>query len=113
MVDSTAACDRGRAWPSRSRTQGAALGGAKGKPEELALRARTAPFGRSMRSAMRVIRVCGVVESTIYAPGVGATSVGSPPGAQWASGDGGVSRRYHSASSAPMQPVPAAVTAWR
>ena len=102
MVDSTAACDRGRAWPSRSRTQGAALGGAKGKPEDA-----------EVRSAMRVIRVCGVVESTIYAPGVGATSVGSPPGAQWASGDGGVSRRYHSASSAPMQPVPAAVTAWR
>ena len=33
--------------------------------------------------------------------------------AQCASGEGGVSRRYHSASSAPMQPVPAAVTAWR
>ena len=32
---------------------------------------------------------------------------------QCASGEGGVSRRYHSASSAPMQPVPAAVTAWR
>ena len=34
----------------------------------------------------------------------GATSTGSPPRCQWASGDGGVSRRYHSASSAPMQP---------
>ena len=32
---------------------------------------------------------------------------------QCASGEGGVSRRYHSASRAPMQPVPAAVTAWR
>ena len=32
---------------------------------------------------------------------------------QWASGEGGTSRRYHSASSAPIVPVPAAVTAWR
>ncbi len=40
-----------------------------------------------------------------------ATSPGSEP--QWASGSGGESRRYHSASRAPMQPVPAAVTAWR
>jgi hypothetical protein len=54
MVDSTAACDWGRAWPSRSRTQGAAFGGAKGKPED-----------EEMRSATRVIQVCGVVESTI------------------------------------------------
>ena len=45
--------------------------------------------------------------------GVGAISTGSPPGSQCASGEGGVSRRYHSASRAPMQPVPAAVTAWR
>jgi hypothetical protein len=36
------------------RTQGAAFGGAKGKPED-----------EEMRSATRVIRVCGVVESTI------------------------------------------------
>ena len=43
----------------------------------------------------------------------GATSTGSPLFCQWASGEGGVSRRYHSASRAPMQPVPAAVTAWR
>ena len=65
MLGFAAACAWGRAWPSRSRTQGAAFGGAKGKPEELALRARTAPFGRSMRSATRVIQVCGVVESSI------------------------------------------------
>ena len=34
-------------------------------------------------------------------------------GSQCASGEGGVSRRYHSASRAPLQPEPAAVTAWR
>jgi hypothetical protein len=65
MVDSTTGCDWERAWSSSSRTQGAAFGGAKGKSEELALRARTAPFGRSMRSATHVIRVCVAVESTI------------------------------------------------
>ena len=54
MVDSTAACDWGRAWPNRLRTQGAAFGGAKGKPED-----------EEMRSAMCVIQACGVVESTI------------------------------------------------
>jgi hypothetical protein len=54
MVDSMAACDWGRARPSRSRTQGAAFGGAKGKPEDA-----------EMRSATRVIQVRGVVESTI------------------------------------------------
>src|SRR3954471_7531796 len=32
--------------------------------------------------------------------GGGATSTGSPPRCQCASGDGGVSRRYHTASSA-------------
>ena len=41
----------------------------------------------------------------------GATSTGSPPRIQCASGEGGVSRKNHSASRAPMQPVPAAVTA--
>jgi hypothetical protein len=65
MVDFMAAYDWGRAWPSRSRTQGAAFGGAKGKPEELALRARTALFGRWMRRATRVTQACEVVESTI------------------------------------------------
>jgi hypothetical protein len=54
MVESTAACDWGRAWPSRSRRQGAAFGGAKGKPEDA-----------EMRSATNVIQACGVVESTI------------------------------------------------
>jgi hypothetical protein len=54
MVDSTTGCDWGRAWPSRSRTQGAALGGAKGKPEDA-----------EMRSATHVIQVCVVVGSTI------------------------------------------------
>ncbi len=45
-ADFGSTCDRGRAWPSRSRTQGAAFGGAKGKSEDA-----------EMRSAMRVIRV--------------------------------------------------------
>jgi hypothetical protein len=45
-----AACAWGRAWPSRSRTQDAAFGGSKGKSEDA-----------DMRSAMRVIQVCGVV----------------------------------------------------
>ncbi|MBA3865690.1 MAG: hypothetical protein H0X42_04990 [Solirubrobacterales bacterium] len=38
----TAACDRGRVWSSRSRTQGAALGGAKRKPEDAEMRSRHA-----------------------------------------------------------------------
>jgi hypothetical protein len=50
MVDFMAACDWGRAWPSRSRTQGAAFGGAKGKPEDA-----------DMRSATGFIQACGVV----------------------------------------------------
>jgi len=54
MVDSMAACAWGRAWPSRSRTQGAAFGGAKGKPEDA-----------EMRSATRVIQVCGAMGLTI------------------------------------------------
>jgi hypothetical protein len=54
MVDSMAACARGRARSSRSRTQGEAFGGAKGEPED----ADPAPISR-------VIRVRGVVESTI------------------------------------------------
>jgi hypothetical protein len=32
---------RGRAWPSRSRTQGAAFVGAKGKPEDAEMRRAT------------------------------------------------------------------------
>ena len=42
-----------------------------------------------------------------------AASTLSGSGAQCASGSIGVSRRYASASSAAIQPVPAAVTAWR
>jgi hypothetical protein len=41
-------------WPSRSRTQGAAFAGCKGKPEDA-----------EMRSATRVIQVCGVAELAI------------------------------------------------
>src|SRR5881394_248120 len=54
MTDCTAACDWGRAWPSRSRTQGAAFAGCKGKPEDA-----------EMRSATCVIQACGVVGSVI------------------------------------------------
>jgi len=54
MVDSEFACDRWRAWPSSSRTQGEAFGGAKGEPEDA-----------EMRSATCVIRVRGDLESTI------------------------------------------------
>jgi hypothetical protein len=54
MGSSMAARDRGRAWPSRSRAQGAAFGGAKGKPED-----------EEIRSATGVIQVRGVVELPI------------------------------------------------
>ena len=40
-------------------------------------------------------------------------SARSPSGSPAGVGTSGVSRRYHSASRAAMQPVPAAVTAWR
>ena len=39
-TNSIIACDRGRAWPSRSRTQSAALGRAKRKPEDAEMRSR-------------------------------------------------------------------------
>src|SRR6185369_3362986 len=69
MVDFPARCDGGRAWPSRSRKQGAAFAGCKGKPEDA-----------EMRSARRVIQACLVGESTIY------SVVGGGGGA----GEGGV-----------------------
>jgi hypothetical protein len=49
-----AACAWGRARPSRSRTQGAAFAGGKGKPEDAGL-----------RRAVRVIQACVVVGSFI------------------------------------------------
>ena len=54
MIESESACDRGRAWPSRSRTQGEAFGGAKGEPEDA-----------EMRRARRVTREYGDLESVI------------------------------------------------
>src|SRR4051812_4407669 len=54
MSDSTAACARGRGWPSRSRTQAAWRGSATRAAED-----------KEMRSARRVIRVRVVVESFI------------------------------------------------
>src|SRR3954471_20198167 len=65
MVGFTARCDWGRAWPSRSRTQGAAFAGGKGKPEDA-----------EMRSARRVIQVCLAVESTISLPAEQGPRVG-------------------------------------
>ena len=56
MIDSRATCDRGRAWPSRSRTQG----------REVCFQHTSAPEDAEMRSATRAIRVCVVVESVIY-----------------------------------------------
>src|SRR5680860_407958 len=67
MPDSMAGCDWGRAWPSSSRMQGAAFGGAKGKPED-----------KEMRSATRVIQACAVVESGICAPVAGEHSAPRP-----------------------------------
>jgi hypothetical protein len=54
MIDSTAPSDWWRPWPSRSRTQGEAFGGAKGKPED-----------EEMRSATGVIQAGVVVGSLI------------------------------------------------
>jgi hypothetical protein len=55
MIDSQFGCDWGRARPSSSRTQGAALAGGKGKAEDA-----------EMRSAGHPIRACGNWESIIY-----------------------------------------------
>src|SRR5881397_3090971 len=55
MIDPAAACARGRARPSRSRTQGEANVGAIGEPED----ADPAPVSR-------VIRVRGVARLVIY-----------------------------------------------
>ena len=54
MTDRATTCVWWRAWPSRSRTQGEAFGGAKGEPED-----------EEMRSAMGVIQACVVVGSVI------------------------------------------------
>jgi hypothetical protein len=84
--------------PGTPRTRAPLAGGRKTQPSRDVRRNR--PSDDLSRSALQL-------------PGVGASSAGSPPGIQWASANGGVSRRYHSASRAPIQPVPAAVTAWR
>jgi hypothetical protein len=54
MIGSPARCDRGRARPSGSRTQGAAFAGGKGKPEDA-----------EARSAGCVIQACLVGEPII------------------------------------------------
>jgi hypothetical protein len=54
MPASMAAYAWWRAWPSNSRTQGEAFGGAKGEPEDA-----------EVRRAMRVIQVCAVVVAGI------------------------------------------------
>jgi hypothetical protein len=55
MIGSTAPSVWWRPWPSRSRTQGEAFGGAKGEPED-----------EEMRSATGVTSAGVVVESVIY-----------------------------------------------
>jgi hypothetical protein len=54
MVEVGLAADWRRAWPSRSRTQGEAFGGAKGKPEDA-----------EMRSATRVVQAVANPDSAI------------------------------------------------
>ncbi len=76
-------------------------------------RAPDAGPGRAAGAQAQPAAAASGSDRAAYPAGFGATSTGSPAGSQWACGEGGVSRRYHSASSAPMQPVPAAVTAWR
>src|SRR3954453_13200992 len=71
MVGSTARCDWGRAWPSGSRTQGAAFAGGKGKPEDA-----------EMRSTRRVIQVCLVVGPTISLPAEQRPRIGLDSGLQ-------------------------------
>jgi hypothetical protein len=66
MSDSTAACARGRGWPSRSRTQAAWRGSATRAAED-----------EELRSARRDIRVRVAVELLIY--GSGSTSGTLPP----------------------------------
>src|SRR3954471_2343244 len=65
MVDFLTRCDWGRAWSSRSRTQGAAFAGGKGKPEDA-----------EMRSARRVIQACLVGELIIYSVAGGGAGAG-------------------------------------
>jgi hypothetical protein len=55
MVDSMARWDWSRVWPSRSRRQGEAFGGAKGEPED-----------EEMRRAMRGIQMCLVMRPAIF-----------------------------------------------
>src|SRR5437763_4686997 len=68
MVDSAAACARGRARSSRSRTQGEAFGGAKGEPEDA-----------DPAQISRVIRARGVGESTIYNASISQAAVSAGP----------------------------------
>jgi hypothetical protein len=79
-------------------------------PATIAASASSEP-GRSMRSGAQRCCPAQLVQSS------GNRSYDDEAvasvGAQCASGSGGVSRRYHSASSAAMHPLPAAVTAWR
>ena len=87
--------------------------GRERRPQQRPPRAPAAEPGRAAGAQAQPRLRHRSSERAAYPAGFGATSTGSPAGSQWACGEGGVSRRYHSASSAPMQPVPAAVTAWR
>ena len=81
--------------------------GARGRPASAAPppgklgRPRRPPYARGIPSARPRGR------------GAHWASAGSPTGIPSGAGTPGVSRRYHSASSAAWQPEPAAVIAWR
>lgn len=64
MVDATTRCDWGRAGPSRSRTQGAAFAGGKGKAEDAELRSvpgapsrRASPWHQPSRAVRRLAAI--------------------------------------------------------
>jgi hypothetical protein len=72
----TAACDLGRAWSSRSRTQGAGLGGAKFKPEDAEMRGRAERA--SSRELVHLPSEIGAIVCVCHArhPGVRDRGVG-------------------------------------
>src|SRR5205807_1209367 len=67
-------------------------------------------FGRSVLGVTAEIPYGGVCRYAVVAH---CASARSPSGIPSGVGTSGVSRRYHSASSAAWQPDPAAVIAWR
>ena len=97
VADRPDACDRGRAWPSSPRTQGADLGGAKGKPEDAGM--RSVPGGSSGHA-----RPVGPQPPTSQAPSR-LTSLGRAARPLTDLHHGGA-RPLSSRSPAPRQPTP-------